>query len=116
MKIHTGDQVEIIAGKDKGKRGKVKQALPAKSKVIVEGLNIVKRHRRQGIRNARQVGIIELEAALDCSNVMIVSPKYNRPRRVGYTFLTDGTKVRMLHGGHDANGLLLEDEQLNDRQ
>jgi large subunit ribosomal protein L24 len=94
MKIRKDDAVVIIAGKDRGKKGKVRRALPNEDKVIVEGLNMIKRHSRAG-RGARQAGIIELEAPIHVSDVMLVCEKCGNPTRVGFRFLDDGKKVRI---------------------
>jgi large subunit ribosomal protein L24 len=94
MKIRKDDTVVIIAGKDRGKKGKVRRALPNEDKVIVEGLNMIKRHSRAG-RGARQAGIIELEAPIQVSDVMLVCEKCGNPTRVGFRFLDDGKKVRI---------------------
>ena len=93
MKIKRDDTVLVIAGRDKGKKGKVNRGLPKVQKVIVAGVNIVKRHTRpRGI--VRQAGIIEHEAPLSVSNVALICTKCNKPTRVGYALLADGTKVR----------------------
>jgi len=94
MKIRKNDTVLVIAGKDRGKKGKVRKALPKKDEVIVEGINMIKRHSRAR-REARQAGIIELEAPLDVSNVMLICNKCNKPTRVGSRFLADGRKARI---------------------
>jgi large subunit ribosomal protein L24 len=94
MKIRKNDTVVIIAGKDKGKRGKVRRAWPDEEKVIVEGANMIKRHSRAR-RAARQAGIIELEAPIHVSNVMLVCEKCGNPTRVNFHFLDDGKKVRI---------------------
>jgi large subunit ribosomal protein L24 len=94
MKIRKNDTVLVIAGKDRGKKGKVRKALPKKDKVIVEGANMIKRHSRAK-GQARQAGIIELEAPLDISNVMLICNKCNKPTRVGFRFLSDGRKARV---------------------
>lgn len=94
MKIHKNDTVLIITGKDKGKKGKVRRVLPREGKIIVEGLNMVKRHSRTK-GQARQGGIIKLEAPLDISNVKLVCSKCNKPVRVGYRLLGDERKVRI---------------------
>jgi large subunit ribosomal protein L24 len=94
MKIRKNDTVLIIVGKDRGKKGKVRKALPKEKKVIVEGLNMIKRHSRAK-GQARQAGIIELEAPVNISNVMFVCGKCNRPTRVGFRFLSDGRKARI---------------------
>lgn len=94
MKIRKNDTVLIISGKDRGKKGKVRQVFPKDSTLTVEGLNMVKRHSRtQG--QARQGGIIELEAPLDISNVMLLCSKCNKPVRLGFRVLGDGKKVRI---------------------
>jgi large subunit ribosomal protein L24 len=94
MKIRKGDTVVIIAGKDRGKRGKVRRAWPDEERVIVDGLNMIKRHSRAR-RAARQAGIIELEAPIHVSNVMLVCEKCGKPTRVSFRFLDDGKKVRI---------------------
>lgn len=94
MKIRKNDNVIIIAGKDKGKKGKVRRVFPDKGRVIVEGLNMIKRHSRAR-RAVRQAGIIELEAPIHVSNVMLVCNKCDKPTRVGFRFLADGKKVRI---------------------
>lgn len=94
MKVRKNDIVLVITGKDKGKKGKVRRALPKENKVIVEGINMIKRHSRaRGA--ARQAGIIELEAPLRVSNVMLLCSKCNRPARIGFRFLDDGKKARV---------------------
>ncbi len=94
MKIRKNDSVIIIAGKDRGKKGKVRRTFPKEDKVIVEGLNMIKRHSRaRGA--ARQAGIIELEAPIHVSNVMLLCDKCAKPTRVGFDFLADGKKVRI---------------------
>ena len=94
MKIRKNDTVLVIAGKARGKKGKVRKALPKNDKVIVEGANMIKRHSRAK-GQARQAGIIELEAPLDVSNVILICNKCNKPARVGFRFLTDGRKARI---------------------
>lgn len=94
MKIRKNDTIVIIAGKDKGKKGKVRRVLPDGEKVIVEGANMIKRHSRAR-RAARQAGIIELEAPIQVSNVMLLCEKCGTATRVGFHFLADGKKVRV---------------------
>lgn len=94
MKVRKGDTVVIIAGKDRGKKGKVRRVLPMEERVIVEGLNMVKRHSRTRGR-ARQAGIIELEAPIHISSVMLLCSKCGKYARVGFRFLSDGSKVRV---------------------
>lgn len=101
MKIRKNDTVLVIVGKDRGKRGRVRQALPKNNVVIVDGINMIKRHSRaRGA--ARQAGIIELEAPLRVSNVMLVCNKCNKPTRVGFRFLDDGRKARICRSCHEA--------------
>lgn len=94
MKIRKNDSVILIAGKDSGKKGKVRRVLLREDRVIVEGLNMIKRHSRAG-RAARQGGIIELEAPIHVSNVMLLCAKCGRPTRIGVRSLTDGKRVRI---------------------
>lgn len=94
MKIRRNDTVLVVLGKDRGKKGKVRKALPAKGKVTIEGVNMTKRHSKaRGA--ARQAGIIELESPLDVSNVMLICGKCSKPTRVGFRFLEDGKKARV---------------------
>lgn len=93
-KIRKNDTVFIMAGKDKGKQGKVSRVIPRAQRVVVEGVNIIKRHQRA--RGAvQQAGIIEEEAPIHSSNVMLVCSKCERAVRVGFRFLEDGSKVRV---------------------
>lgn len=93
MHVKRGDTVRVISGKDKGKEGKIVSAFPEKGKVIVEGVNMVKKH--QKARNAQQEsGIISMEAAIDASNVMRVCSKCGKAVRTGIKVLEDGSKVR----------------------
>lgn len=97
MKIQKNDNVLILTGKDKGKKGKVRKALPDKDSVIVEGLNLIKRHSKTKGKT-RQAGIIELEGRIHVSNVMVICNKCNKPVRVGVRILEDGKKARYCHG------------------
>lgn len=93
MKIKQGDTVVVIAGKDKGKEGKVIGTLKAENRVIVEGVNIVKKHIKP---NAGEDGrIAEIEAPIHVSNVMIVDPKTKKRTRVGHTTDKNGKKIRV---------------------
>ena len=100
MKIRKGDDVLVIAGKDKGKKGKVRFAYPKDERLLVEGINFIKRHTRP-VRQARQAGIIEREATIDVSNVMLLCSKCNHPTRVGFRFLEGDKKVRICHVCHE---------------
>jgi len=94
LKLKRGDTVEVIAGKDKGKRGQIREVLSEAQRVKVSDVNIVKRHMKAGARGARQAGIVELEAAIHISNVALVDPKTDKPTRVGIRTLPDGSRVR----------------------
>jgi large subunit ribosomal protein L24 len=83
-KIRKGDQVVIIAGRDKNKRGRVLEVLPAQGKVKVEGINIVKKHQRANPNSSRGGGIIDQEAYLNISNVQLIDPQSGKPTRVRY--------------------------------
>lgn len=93
MKIKKNDMVLVTSGKDRGKKGKVRRSLPKGERIVVEGLNMIKRHSRAR-RAARQAGIVELEAPLHVSNVMLLCSKCKKPARVGFRTLEDGRKVR----------------------
>jgi large subunit ribosomal protein L24 len=92
LKIKKGDKVIVLTGRDKGKSGEVLRVLVADERVVVQGVNMVKRHTRQS--PGQQGGIVEKEAAIHISNVAHIDPKSNKPTRVGYKFLGDGRKVR----------------------
>ncbi|MCL5290273.1 MAG: 50S ribosomal protein L24 [Eubacteriales bacterium] len=95
-KVHVkkGDTVLVVAGKSIGKKGKVLEVIPEKSRVIIEGVNIAKRHTRP-TQKAPQGGIVAREAAIHSSNVMLFCNKCNRPTRVGRKFLDNGEKTRI---------------------
>jgi len=93
MKIKKNDNVLVICGKDKGKKGKVRQVLSEDKALLVDGVNLIKKHARP-TKQARQAGIIEREAPLDLSNVMYLCDKCHKPARLGYRILEDGKKVR----------------------
>ena len=96
MKIRHDDNVIVISGKDKGKTGKVIRVDPAKGRVFVEGLNMIKRHQRPvpGRPNL-QVGVIEKEGPIHVSNVALLDPKEHKPTRVGHTTNEQGKRVRV---------------------
>lgn len=93
MKIKKNDQIVVLAGADKGKTGKVLAVFPKTQRVLVEGINFIKKHQRQTSANAPS-GIIEKEAAINVSNVALI--QNGKPVKVGYKFLDDGRKVRVL--------------------
>jgi large subunit ribosomal protein L24 len=93
MHVKKGDKVQVISGKDKGKQGVILQALPKQNRVIVEGVNVVKKHAKPSQDNP-QGGILNVEASIHASNVMLIDPKSGEPTRVGYED-KDGKKVRV---------------------
>lgn len=94
MKIRKNDTIQVIAGKDKGKKGKVRYAYPKEGRLLVDGVNFIKRHTR-ATKQIRQAGIIEREAPISVSNVMLMCSRCNHPARVGFQILDDGRKVRV---------------------
>jgi large subunit ribosomal protein L24 len=106
MKVRKGDLVQVLSGKDRGKQGRIIEADPRKGRVMVENLNLVKKHRkprplkdssRMGQTQIQPGGVIELTAPLPVSSVMLVCPTCNRPSRVGYEFREDekGRRVKV---------------------
>lgn len=92
MKIRKGDEVVVITGRDKGKKGSVLRVFPEKQRVLVQGVNLVKRHTRPGAGGPG--GIVDKELPLHVSNLAHIDPKSDKPTRVGYKVLDDGRKVR----------------------
>jgi large subunit ribosomal protein L24 len=92
LKIKKGDKVVVITGRDRGKVGEVKKVLPDENRVIVDGVNMIKRHTRPSAGDPG--GIVEKEASIHVSNVAYVDPKTDKPTRIGYKTLEDGRKVR----------------------
>ena len=98
MKIKKGDHVVVTAGKDKGATGTVIAAYPDRQKVLVQGVNMVKINKKvtnQGVRGAKEGGIVTQEAPIHVSNVQLVDPETKKATRVGYTVNEDGKKVRV---------------------
>lgn len=93
LNIKKEDTVFVIAGKEKGKKGRVLFMLPSESKLIIENINIVKKHMKPN-KQYQQGGIIEKESAIHISNIMLVCPKCNKPTRLGNRLLEDGRKLR----------------------
>lgn len=91
-KIITGDEVIVLRGRNKGERGRVRQNMPREDKLVVEGVNIVRKHLARG--RARQAGIIEVEAPLHASKVMLICPSCHEAVRVGFRVNDSGTKER----------------------
>ena len=93
MHFKTGDKVVVISGKDKGKEGKIIKVLRDENRVVVEGVNVVKKHVKG---NGQQAGsITEMEAPIHASNVMILDPKTKKPTRIGHSINKDGKKIRV---------------------
>ncbi|MBA3451227.1 MAG: 50S ribosomal protein L24 [Chloroflexia bacterium] len=91
-KIRSGDTVLVVSGRNKGQQGQVRQNLIERDRIVVEGVNIVKKHIKRG--RARQAGIVEVEAAFHVSNVMLVCPRCKEPTRVGIRAGEDGKNAR----------------------
>lgn len=94
MRIRKGDQVRVLTGKDRGREGEVSRVIPDRNKVIVEGMNIAKRHQKS-TRETMQGGIIDKAMPMDASNVAVISPSDGKPTRIGYRFNESGKKVRI---------------------
>jgi large subunit ribosomal protein L24 len=92
-KVKKGDHVVVLAGRDKGKQGEVLKVFPTESRVVVQGVMLVKRHQKASPRNP-EGGIVSKEASIDISNVAHLDPKDGKPTRVGFKSLEDGRKVR----------------------
>ena len=101
MKIRKEDNVLVIAGKDKGKKGKVRFVYPHQERVLIEGVNMIKTHSRVS-QQVRQAGLIEREAPVNLSNVMLICTRCNKPIRVGFKHLDDGRKVRICRSCKEA--------------
>jgi large subunit ribosomal protein L24 len=93
--IKKNDNVLVIAGRDRGKRGRVLRVVPEKGRVVVEGVNFIKRHTRPNPQKNVKGGIVEREAALAVANVQLVCPECSNPTRVGRQLLNDGRRVRI---------------------
>jgi large subunit ribosomal protein L24 len=94
MKIKKGDRVRVLSGKDRGKEGVVMRAIPERDRVIVEGVNVAKKHQRP-TRMTMQGGIIDRDMPIHVSNVAIISPGDGRPTRIGYRLDDRGRKIRV---------------------
>lgn len=93
LKVKKGDEVVVIAGREKGKKGKIVKVMPTESRVVVGGVNLVKRNTKPSATNAG--GIVEKEASLHVSNVSLIDPKSGKPTRAGYKIDKDGSKTRI---------------------
>ncbi|MBM3131886.1 MAG: 50S ribosomal protein L24 [Chloroflexi bacterium] len=99
-KIRKNDEVMVLVGRDQGKKGKVLTSIPDRNRVLVEGVNMIKRHMKPS-RAVRQAGIIEREASIHVSDVKLICKKCSKPTRVGFRFLEDGRKVRVCKKCHE---------------
>lgn len=95
QRIRKGDRVEVVAGDDRGARGEVQNVDPRKGRVVVHGVNVVKKHQRRTGRVSTQTGIIEFEAPISISNVMPVCASCDKPVRIGFQVQPTGVKVRV---------------------
>lgn len=93
MKIKKNDTVAVLSGKDRGKKGRVLQVFPERRRILVEGINYKKIHKRRSQENPKG-GIVQVEGSLSISNVQLICPRCNKSTRIASTFLTDGTKQR----------------------
>lgn len=103
MKLKREDNVIVTIGRDKGKTGKVVAVLPSENKIVVEGVNIVKRHTKPSQKNPRG-GILEITKPLDASKVMVLDPQSGKPARIGYEVKADGTKERIFKVSRNHEG------------
>ena len=92
-KIKKGDKVVVLAGRDKGRSGEVLQVLPKVERAVVSGVNMVKRHQRQTVK--QEAGIVSKESTIHLSNLALADPKDGKPTRVGFKIMNDGRKVRV---------------------
>jgi large subunit ribosomal protein L24 len=93
LDIRQGDTVEVIAGKDKGKRGVVERTVPERQRIAVRGVNILKRHTRAGVKGNIQGGIVDFDGPIPYSNVMLVCPRCDKTTRIGKTVDDEGNRV-----------------------
>jgi large subunit ribosomal protein L24 len=95
MRIRKNDTVLVRSGKDRGKRGRVLRVIAEKNRLVVEGVNLIKRHTRPNPQKNIKGGIVEREGAIHASNVMLLDPESNEPTRIGSKVLPDGQRVRI---------------------
>ncbi len=93
--VRKNDTVIVVGGKDRGKRGRVLRVIPNRNRILVEGVNFIKRHTRPNPQKNVKGGVVEREASLHASNVQIVCPECGAPTRIGHQLLGDGRKVRV---------------------
>lgn len=101
LKLKKNDLIQVIKGDDKGKKGKVLKILPGAKRVIVEGVNLVKKHKRK-TQQDQQGGIVSIELPINIANIMILCKRCNQPVRVGFKTLNDGSKYRICKGCAEA--------------
>jgi len=94
MKLRKGDQVLILCGRDRGKKGKILKIFPRTSQAVVEGIHMTKKHQRPSRENPKG-GMVEREGKIHISNLKLICPKTGKPTRVGFSLLADGTKSRI---------------------
>ncbi len=94
-RIRRDDLVRVTKGRDRGKEGKVRQVLPSEGRAIVAEVNVVKKHVKPGGQQARQAGIIDMEAPIQLANLVLICTKCHKPTRVGVRMLDDGTRSRV---------------------
>jgi large subunit ribosomal protein L24 len=93
QKVRKGDRVIVLSGRDKGKKGEVFKVMPKEGRALVRGVNVVRRHQRQSVKD--EGGIVSKEASIHLSNLALEDPKDGKPTRVGFEILPDGRKVRV---------------------
>ena len=94
MRVRKGDLVKVVSGNDRGKQGKILKVFPGSNRIVVEKINMIKRHTRAS-KDVPQGGIIEKEGPIDASNVMLVCPNTGEPTRIGKDVLSDGSRARV---------------------
>jgi large subunit ribosomal protein L24 len=95
LHVRKNDQVKVLAGKDKGKTGRVLRVFPQRNRAVVENVNSVKRHTRPNPQKNIQGGVVEREGPVNLSNLKVICPECNEPVRVGFQYLSDGKKIRV---------------------
>jgi large subunit ribosomal protein L24 len=93
-RIRKGDRVEVVTGADRGKRGEVLRVIPKENRAVVQGVNVAKHHTKPS-RMGQEGGIVEKEATIHLSNIMLIDPKTDKPTRVSFRVLENGTKLRV---------------------
>jgi large subunit ribosomal protein L24 len=115
LHVRKNDQVVVISGKDRGKRGRVLEVYPGNGRALVEGVNIVQRHTKPNPQRNIKGGIASKEAPIHVSNVMLIDPEGGRPTRVGYRVEQDGTKTRIARRSGAALGALTREQERRGR-